>query len=1170
MSDNNTPQNDQRAAADAKPQLSPVAQKEQEMLEFWEHHQVFQKSLDKKSPKGEFTFYDGPPFATGLPHYGHILAGTIKDAIPRYKTMQGYHVRRQWGWDCHGLPIEKLIQEEHGLRTKKDIEEFGVQKFNQAAKASVFKYDAEWKKTVPRTGRWVDMNEPYTTMDASFTQSVWWGFGELQKKGLVYESFKVMHVSPILESTLSNFEVNQAYKDITDLTATVKFELLDQPNTFVLAWTTTPWTLPGNVALAVGKDIAYVRVEHENASYVVASDLAAKVFKDKTFEIKEELLGSELVGKSYKPLFDHYAKDKTLENHANGWKIYAGDFVTTTDGTGIVHIAPAFGEDDLDLGRAHNLPFVQHVKMNGEIKAEVPELAGRQAKPKHDPSETDVEVIKMLAHQGSLFSKEKYLHSYPHCWRTDAPLLNYATSSWFIKVTDMRDRLVKNNRPVRWVPEAVGTGRFGNWLKDAKDWAVSRSRFWGTPLPIWKSEDGKDVRFISSLDELRAKTRSTNAYFVMRHGQAEHNVNNIASDSNNTPSHLTEQGKAEAQKAVDSLKGKKIDLVYVSPLMRTQETAEIVRQALGLSDDQVITDDRIREVQTGFDGKHISEYHRFFTTIKDKFQKKTGNGETLGELKNRVGEFLYDIDKKYDGKNILIVSHEYPIWMLYAIREGMNEAQTIALKEATEEFINTGELKSFEFAPIPHDDNYELDFHRPYIDEITWNEDGATFRRIEDVFDTWVDSGSMPFAGNGYPLAKKTFHPGSFFWKSKGFPADFIAEGLDQTRGWFYTLLVWSTALFGRAPYKNVIVNGLVLAEDGRKMSKSLNNYPPVMDTIDKLGADAMRYYLLSSPVVRADDLRFTEKGVDEVMKKIVMRLENVVSFYEMYKDDAVVPSDESKNVLDRWILARLAETNRDITNGFEKYELDKAARPLMDFVDDLSTWYLRRSRDRLKASGPDKSFALATTRFVLREFAKLMAPIMPFKAEDTFMRTKTTEDELSVHLAHWPKQPEVDADVLVKMAEVRNIVTAALEIRAKEAVKVRQPVQTLETKLALGEEYSDIVRDEVNVKDVEVNPNLEELVWLDTSMTPELRAEGDARELIRVIQDLRKAAGLSPDDTIVVHAVWGDDLAAVVAAHVDMIKSTTRTNEIVKVAELPGEELKVNEHAAKVVVQKI
>ncbi len=1153
-----------------KAPLSAVAQKEQEMLEFWEHYHVFQKSLDKKSTKGDFTFYDGPPFATGLPHFGHMLPGTIKDAIPRYKTMQGYHVRRQWGWDCHGLPIEKLIQEEHGLKTKKDIVDFGIKKFNQAAKASVFKYDSEWKKTIPRTGRWIDMTNPYTTMDASFTQSVWWGFGELNKKGLVYESFKVMHVSPLLETTLSNFEVNQAYKDITDISATVKFELSDEPNTFVLAWTTTPWTLPANVALAVGKDITYVKVKHDGIVYILASDLVEKNFKDKEIEIVGELFGRELVGRSYKPLFDYYSKDKTIENHSNGWKIFAGDFVTTTDGTGVVHIAPAFGEDDLNLAKQHGLPFVQHVKMNGEIKPEVPELAGRQAKPKHDPQETDIEVIKLLAHQGSLFAKEKYIHSYPHCWRTDAPLLNYATSSWFIKVTDLKQKLVKNNETVKWIPEPVGTGRFGNWLKEAKDWAISRSRFWGTPIPIWKSEDGKETRFISSLADLKAKTKSTNTYYTLRHGEAQHNMIRVAADTNNTPSHLTERGKTQVQKAAEELSKKKIDLIFVSPLMRTTETAEIVRQALGLSAEQVIVDERIKEIQTGLDGKSIIEYHKMFPTLQDKFDKKHAGGELLGELKIRVGDFIYDIDSKYEGKNIVIISHEYPIWMLHAVKDAMTREQTITLKEAFDEFIETGEVKPLDFARLPHDDAYELDFHRPYIDEITWKENGKLFTRIEDVFDTWIDSGSMPFASAGYPESNEIFHPGNFLLRGKGFPADFIAEGLDQTRGWFYTLLVWSTALFGKAPYKHVIVNGLVLAEDGKKMAKSLKNYPPLADTIDKYGADSLRYFLMSSPAVKADDVRFAEKGVDDVMKKIVMKLENVISFYEMYKDDTIAPADDGSHVLDKWIIARLHETNRDITNGFEKYELDKASRPLIDFVDDLSTWYLRRSRDRLKAEGHDKNAALATTRFVLREFAKLMAPIMPFKAEDAFQRAKTAEDELSVHLSDWPKVGDFDEKVLVRMQQTRDLVTLALEQRAKEAVKVRQPVQTLEIKLAIEDEYVEILKDEVNVKDVEIKPDLEALVWLDTSMTPALRAEGDARELMRVIQDLRKAAGLSQEDTVVVHASYSDEFAQILAAHGDMIRSTTRTQEIIKVDELPGEEIKLNEHNVKIVVQKV
>jgi isoleucyl-tRNA synthetase len=633
---------------------------------------------------------------------------------------------------------------------------------------------------------------------------------------------------------------------------------------------------------------------------------------------------------------------------------------------------------------------------------------------------------------------------------------------------------------------------------------------------------------------------------------------------------LTEEGKTQVQKAVAELKNKKIDLIFVSPLIRTQETAEIVRSALGLSSDMVITDERIREVQTGFDGRSIEEYRKAFPTLNEKFEKKVGNGETLAELKSRVGDFIYDIDAKHEGKNILIVSHEYPIWMLHAVKDALCETGTIALKESVEEFIETGEIKLLEFAWLPHDDNYELDFHRPYIDEITWKEGDKTFTRIEDVFDTWIDSGSMPFASAGYPLNKDMFHPGNFLLKGKGFPADFIAEGLDQTRGWFYTLLVWSTALFGKSPYRHVIVNGLVLAEDGKKMSKSLKNYPPLTDTLEKYGADSLRYFLLSSPAVKADDLRFAEKSVDDVMKKIVTKLENVISFYEMHKNDAIVPSDESSHVLDRWILARLAQTNQDITSGFEKYELDKATRPIMGFVDDLSTWYLRRSRDRLKANGHDKNAALATTRFVLRECAKLMAPAMPFKAEDTFQRTRTTEDDLSVHLSSWPKASGIDEDVLVRMQEARDIVTAALEKRAKENLKVRQPLQTLETKMQLEDEYADIVKDEVNVKNIEFKPELEEMVWLDASITPELRAEGDARELIRVIQDLRKAAGLSQEDLVVVHATYSDVFAQVLSTHVDMVQSATRTLELIKVADLPGEEVKVNEHGMKIVVQKV
>lgn len=1153
-----------------KKPLSQVAQKESEILHFWNTENIFQKTLDKKSPKGEFTFYDGPPFATGITHYGHILAGTIKDAIPRYKTMCGYHVDRQWGWDCHGLPIERLIQNKFNLQTKKDIEEFGIKNFNEEARASVFMYDNEWKRIIPKTGRWVDMTNPYTTMSPTFSESVWWGFGELWNKGLVYESFKVMHVSPLLETTLSNFEVNQAYKDITDLSATVKFELTDNPGTFVLAWTTTPWTLFANVALAVGEDILYVKIKTADGIFILAQDLVQKNFKDTEFEIIEELYGRELVGKSYKPVFTHYSKDTALENHANGWKIYAGSFVTTTDGTGIVHIAPAFGEDDLNLAKQFNLPFVQHVKMNGEIKDEITELAGRQAKPKHNPQETDIEVIKLLAHAGHLFSKEKYTHSYPHCWRTDAPLLNYATSSWFIKVTDIRDQLVKDNETIKWVPEYVGVGRFGNWLKEAKDWAISRSRFWGTPIPIWKSEDQKEVEIIPTLEQLKQKTKSTNTYLVMRHGQAEHNIKNIASDSNNIPSHLTQVGKEQVQKVAQQLKSKKIDLILVSPLIRTQETANIINQTLGLQDAQIITDDRICEVHTGFDGKSIEEYRNFYKSQEEKFEKKHQDGETLSTLKQRVGNFIYDINSKYQNKTILIISHEYVLWMLHAVKDGLDTAQTIVIKQDQEEFIETGEVREFEFAVLPHNDKYELDFHRPYIDQITFVQNGKTFKRIEAVFDGWIDSGAMPFASTGYPFNKESFNPGTWFSKSKRFPADFIAEGLDQTRGWFYTLLVWSTILFKKAPFKHVVVNGLVLAEDGKKMSKSLNNYPPVEDTLDQYGADALRYFLLSSPGVRSEDVKFSPKSVDEVMKKIVMRLDNVISFYEMYKDEIVEPSHTSPHVLDKWILARLAQTHEAITEGFEKYELDRATRPIMDFVDDLSTWYLRRSRDRFKAQNHDTNHAIATTRFVLREFAKLLAPIMPFKAEDTFLRTRTSTDQISVHLCDWPKASSYDENVIVQMSHAREIVTRALELRTKENIKVRQPLQTLEIKVAMPNEYLEIIKDEVNIKDIEVNPKLEETVWIDTTLTTELIHEGIARELIRIIQDLRKANGLSPEDTITIQMVCESNIQDIIATHHALITSVTRTSTITFVEQVSTEPILVGDFKLSLEITKV
>lgn len=1153
--------------------ISRVAKKELEILDYWKKKEIFKKTLEKDSPQGNFVFYDGPPFANGKPHYGHILPGTIKDVIPRFKTMRGYHVDRQWGWDCHGLPVENFVQKENNLQTSKDIEDFGIQNFSEKAKESVFRFESEWKKIMPRTGRWIDMDNPYTTMHPLYTQSVWWAFKKIYDKGLVYEDFRSMHVSPELETTLSNFEVNQGYKDIKDLSATAKFELVDEPGTFVLAWTTTPWTLPGNVALAVGEDIDYVKlvISREpsavSENYIVAKDLIEKVVKD-SYEILEEVKGSELVGKKYKPVFDYYV-NADIEGIENAFQIYPADFVTTEDGTGVVHIAPAFGEDDYSLLKKYNLPFIQHVKINGEIKQEVTDFAGMEAKPKENPMQTDIEVVKVLAGKGLLFSKEKFEHSYPHCWRTDAPLLNFATSSWFVKVTDIKDKLIANNNKVKWVPENVGSLRFGNWLKDARDWGISRSRYWGTPIPIWKSEDEKDVIIIGSIDDLKKRVKSDNKFFLARHGESDHNVNKtLAEDNENHPSHLTEKGKTEAVKLAKSLKGKKIDLVYVSPLDRTKETAAILKDELGLEESQIITESRIKEFQSGKNGMTQKDFWTVFGSMK-KVYSENEHGESLLDVRKRVGEFIEEIDKKNEGKNILVVSHDWPLWMMKSFAEGWSKEEALENKEAEGDFVKTGSFIETDFYKLPHDKNFEIDLHRPYIDQIEFEENGKKFKRIKDVFDGWVDSGSMPFASRYYPMKKDKFNPGSLLLKSKNFPADFIAEGLDQTRGWFYTLMVLNTALFGKSPYENVTVNGLILAEDGRKMSKSLQNYPELNLVLDKYGADSLRYYLMNSPAVKADDLRFAEKGVDEVMKKIVLRLDNVVSFYELFKTsfENIEATVKSKNVLDKWILSRLGEVNREVTNSLENYELDRAARPFTDFVDDLSAWYLRRSRDRVKKGGEDGKEAMETLRYVLIEFAKTIAPFMPFKAEDVYQRLNGKKE--SVHLESWNEISYKEESILKDMNTTREIVTKALEKRASSQIKVRQPLQKLEVKdLKLSDEYLEIIKDEVNVKEVLNNESMMEEVVLDTRLSPELKEEGNAREIIRAIQDLRKKTKLNPEDEIDVQISYPKELESAITKYEEEIKKTTRTQKIEK-KELEGEGIKINEFEIKLEINK-
>jgi len=1137
---------------------SEPAKREEEILAFWQKNEIFEKTLSKDAPKGEFVFYDGPPFATGLPHYGHILAGTIKDAIPRYKTMQGYHVPRRWGWDCHGLPLENQIEKELGLATKRDIETLGVATFNEAARKAVLRYSDDWKAIIPRFGRWVDMENDYRTMDATYTESVWWAFNDLHKKGLVYEGFKAMHLCPRCGTTLSNFEVAQGYKDITDISVTVKLELVDEPGTFLLAWTTTPWTLPGNMAAAVHKDMTYVKIVSGNEKYILAKDRLEVIKID--YEVEKEFLGSELVGKSYKPPFSYFA-DHNIKGKEKAWKVYHAPYVTMDSGTGLVHLAPAFGAEDLELAQKEGIPIVHHVDKDGFFVDAVSDFKGLQAKPKDDPSNssgqahqsTDVAVIKYLAGKGLLFAKEKIIHSYPHCWRCDTPLLNYASSSWFVEVTKFKDKLVAENKKINWVPKEVGDKRFGNWLLNARDWAISRARYWGAPIPVWRNHKTKENIFIGSLDELKARTKkSGNKYFVMRHGESTKNVAGIIrSRLEDDDVHLTEKGRAEAQTSANTFKHSGINRIVVSPFLRAKETAEITREVLGLSATSVSYDERLIEYKHGtFDRKPEQSFWEHYITSVNAYDVGPEGGESAREMGARMGEVLYELEQKYHGENILIVSHEWPLLALSALARGCSKEKTVRILDKIEDHIRPGEIRELPFVPLPHNENYELDYHRPYIDDVVLiDTDGTRLERVHDVFDCWFESGSMSYAQNHYPFENKDRFDPKPGWlkKSRGYPADFIAEGLDQTRGWFYSLLVLGVGLFGRATYKNVIVNGIVLAEDGQKMSKRLKNYPDPVTVLEKYGADAIRYYLLASPLMRAEDLNFSEKGVGEIASKLIGRFLNVLSFYELYAEPAVndLKARSSEHVLDRWIVARLNQTVVEVTAGMESYELDKATRPLLSFVEDFSTWYLRRSRDRLKEGGSNTGDALRTFRTIIEEFTKVSAPFIPFTAEYAYQKVKKSGAPLSVHLCVWPHIDSIDEKLLHNMEEVRRIVSLGLEARQRADIKVRQPLQKLSafsSELSGKGELLELIKDELNVKEVVIDESVAKgEVLLDTSISDALKEEGNVREVLRFIQELRKGAGLTPHDPAILVVSSDAEVESFLEKHWEVLSATAK-----------------------------
>ncbi len=1230
---------------------SEKALQEERILEFWEKNKIFDKSLAKPSPKGEFVFFEGPPTANGRPGIHHFLGRALKDVFPRYKTMQGYHVRRKAGWDTHGLPVELEVEKSLGLKSKKEIEKYGIAAFNQKCKESVWKYKAEWEEFTRRIGFWLDQDHPYVTYENEYIESLWNIVQKISERKLLYKDYKVIPWCPRCGTGLSSHELGQpgAYSDVKDLSVYAKFKLKNQVNTFVLAWTTTPWTLPGNVALAVGNDIDYVKINNNQQlatnnknEYLILGKERLSVI-DGSYEIIEEMKGKDLVGLEYEPLYP-FLKDALLKNEKgllaeeagklrNAFKIYPADFVTTEDGTGVVHTAVMYGADDFELGTKVGLPKYHLVNDDGTFKKPArPDdsghsgdgtgfLSGRFVR---DP-DVAVDIIKDLAIRGLLYKKEKYTHSYPHCWRCKTALIYYARDSWYIAMSRLREELVEANsgkiNPVRghegsqrasasnginWEPAHIKEGRFGDWLREIKDWAISRERYWGTPLPIFVCDTCKETKIIGSLEELKKHTKkSGNKYIAMRHGEAENNVLQIVSTEPANAHHLTENGKEQVKKAADKFKEKNFDLIFVSPFVRTRETAEIVRETIGLAEDKVIVDDRIREIIAGdFNGKSIQEYRDYFGSLEERFSKTPPSGENYMAIRERVLEFLYDLESKYQNKNILIITHDAPLWVMQGSANGESVKTIVKNRKESRYFSGNAEVHDISFIPLPHNDKFELDLHRPYIDEIILNCDcGSQTKRVKEVMDVWFDSGSMPFAQDHYPFENKDWIDGP------GFPADFICEGLDQTRGWFYTLHAVSTILNRGNAFRNVICHGLILDAQGKKMSKSVGNVINPWDMIEKYGSDALRFWMYSANQP-GDPKSFDEKTVMESKRQVFGLLYNILSFYELYRDkniEAGLYDEKPKNILDKWILARLSELTGLVTENLDSYKILEPARAIKDFIGDLSTWYLRRSRDRIKDGDVE---AKRTLYFVLKTLAKIMAPFAPFAAEDIWLQLRVPQNKESVHLTNWPhfaKASRGAAQILNDMEEVRKIVSLGLEARQKAGIKVRQPLQKLTTNNSqLTNEYVELIKDELNVKEVEfsypppasrVRPLLrdysldirvdslltlkagvsgvqESEVKLDTNITEALKLEGQYRELVRGIQELRKKEGLTPSDRIVLVIETDSEGKMLIKKFEKEIKKTVLAGEIKFSSNdgLPaqaGAEIKIDNLTFKIKIQK-
>ncbi len=862
---------------------------EEKILKFWEDNKIFEKSLEQTKGNEEYLFLDGPPFATGLPHYGHLIGGTLKDVVPRFWTMKGKYVVRRFGWDCHGLPVEVEVEKQMNFSGKEDIEKFGIDNFNETCRSIVLKFVNEWEQIVKRTGRWVDFENDYKTMNLDFMESVWWVFKNIWDKGLIKKGYRVNPFCTRCSTPLSKHEASQEYKDVQDPAITLLFKVEGEENLYLTAWTTTPWTLPSNAALAVHNEIEYTYLkvkEDPSKILVMGSARVAAYFKEEEIEILKKVKGTELVGLRYEPLFDFFAgSDPYL------YQVIVADYVSTSDGTGIVHQAPAFGQEDYEASRAYKIPLLNPIDDLGKFTAPVTAYEGLYIK------DADKKIIKDLKEAGKILKHSTVEHSYPFCYRCQTPLIQRATDSWVMDIEPIKQKIIANNKKINWVPSNIKEGRFGKLLEGMPEWHISRNRYWGAPLPIWICEECGHQECVGSIEELKARSNE----------------------------------------------------------------------------------------------ESITDLHKHFV---DKIKIKC---EKCG-------------------------------------------------KEAT---------------------------------------------RTSEVLDCWFESGSMPYAQNHYPFENKEF-------VEKNLPADFIAEGIDQTRGWFNKLLVLSTALFDKPAYANVIVNGTVLAEDGSKMSKSKQNYPPVMDILNKYGADSMRMYLINSPAVHAENLRFSEVGVKEVIKKIMLPLWNSYSFLVMYANiddwkpaaEFILP-ENLNNKLDKWIMSSLQTLIKEVNLQMQEYKLYNVLPAMVEFIDNLTNWYIRRSRRRFWKSenDGDKLEAYQTLYEVLSTLVKVLAPVMPFIAEEIYQNLELSvfDSKESVHLQSFPVEDEsyINTELEEEMDFVQTVVKLGRTLRNEKNIKIRQPLKSITvvanrevTKKAIRE-MKDLILDELNIKEVLITEKEEDLVLI-------------------------------------------------------------------------------------------